>query len=137
MAPGALLGPGARELPEIEPVRTPLTYEPDPTTGPTERPGGSPTPTGSPTSTLLTWVTLLLVGELCLFVLVVLVGLVVNASEPLAYLVAAGGAAFVAGRVAGIRGFWRWLLAAILIVLVAIAVGYVLIWMAVSQIQGP
>lgn len=80
---------------------------------------------------------MLIVGDACLVLLVILLGSVVKVDNPLAYLAAVGVATFAGGRVGGIRGAGRWLLALILIILVAVALGYLLIWMVVSQMNGP
>lgn len=92
---------------------------------------------GAGSSPWITWATVLIVGETCLVLLVILLGSVVKVSHPLAYLAAFGVATFAGGRVGGIRGVGRWLLAAGLIILVAIALVYLLIGLVVSQMNGP
>jgi hypothetical protein len=111
--------------------RAELTSEPDQTKDPAEG------LEGAEPSTWSTWATVLFVGEASLVLLVILLGSVVKVNNPLAYLAALGVATFAGGRVGGIRGAGRWLLAGILILLVAIAVGYLLIWVVVSQMKGP
>ncbi len=53
------------------------------------------------------------------------------------YIGAFAIAILIAGRLGGVRGLRQWVLAAILIVLVAIVLVYAFILAVVSQIQGP
>jgi len=108
-----------------------LSSEPERTNDPAE-PGGT-----SGLSTWGTWALVVLVGEACLVLFVILLGSVVKVGNPLAYLAAFMVATYLGGRVAGIRGLGRWLLAAVLIVIVAIALAYLLIWIVAGQMTGP
>jgi hypothetical protein len=88
-------------------------------------------------SARINWAAVVIVGELSLIAVLIVVDVVFNASNLGTYLAAVGVATFVGGRVGGLRGVGQWLLAAVLIGLVSIAIASVLIYVLVSQIRGP
>jgi hypothetical protein len=108
-----------------------LTGEPDDQKKPTSVEGSA----GA--SSLTRWTAAVIVGEVSLIALFFLLAGLFHAVNVVTYVVAAGVATFIGGRVGGLRGPGQWLLALITIVLVSVALAYLLILAAVSQIQGP
>ena len=89
------------------------------------------------TSPLAKWALVLIVGELALFMLVVVLNAVVKIGIQQAAVVALAGAILIGGRVGGVRGPVEWLVAAVLIVTMAILSFYLIIAFVVSQMTGP
>lgn len=78
----------------------------------------------------------MIVGDLCFVLAAFLLG-AVRVDSPLAYVGAFVLATFIGGRVAGVRGVRRWILAAVLVFAVAIVLLYLAILAIASMITGP
>lgn len=82
------------------------------------------------------WAIVLIVGELCL-VLFVVVGSLLRIGEVWAIVAAFALAIVIAGRAGGLRGLVEWVIAAVLIVGAAGVLLYLFIGVIVSQMTGP
>ena len=92
---------------------------------------------GRAKASLAQWAAAVIIGEISLVVLFLLLGGLLRAYTLVTYVIAVGIATFIGARVGGLRGPGRWLAAAIIIVLVSVALAYLLLLAALSQITGP
>ncbi len=114
--------------------RSPFPLE-DAVTGDAGRPI-EPGPTESSGSRLARWAAVVIVGEICLVVLVFALA-TLRIDQPLTYVGAIAVATLIGGRVGGVRGVAQWILAAVLILVVALALLYLAIVVVLSQLTGP